>query len=344
MRALTDAEAEKDVVIAALRAFPLGESIWRLGVQDLWMKGLTGKGVKVAVIDNGVDFKHPDFAGVKHASYNLTRDRGDDTKGEHGTPMADIIHAIAPDAEIQSYQVLSNSELPGVSLSAEETDTAIFKAMDMARANGARLISMSLGATGGYANDKMAAKVAEFKKQGIVVVISAGNSGRGVPAGYQVGTPGTAPDAITIGAVDYHGHKADFSSSGPVFNPNNPMALEDKPDLYAFGVNNKAAMALPTPLYGEEPVPYDYISGTSPATPHVTGVVALMLEAARQAGLDVTNGPVVASARAALLAATKFVSTKDDLPSLQVLSSAQTAVDAFLKLLKPETSAPEKKK
>jgi len=319
-------QADDEVVKAVIRSFPLGESLYRLGVHKLWDRGLTGQGIKVAVIDNGVDFEHPDFSEVKSHSENLTRDRGWFTKGAHGTPMADIIHAIAPDAEIQSYQALSNAPLPGVRLSGEETNAAILAAMDRAKANGAQVISLSLGAPMGLANDAMAKKIAKFAKEGILVVVSAGNSGFDLPGNFQLATPGTAPDAITVGAADYHGNKAYFSASGLSMDPED-HSLQDKPDIYAFGVNIKAAARLPKEVYGQEAVPYADVSGTSPAAPHVSGLAALMVQAAQEGGLQTRQERTVPAAKEALRTAARMVA------HLPVLESAERAVDAFIRAL-----------
>ena len=323
---LQKSQTEEEVIKAVVRSFPLGESLYRLGVHRLWTKGLTGRGIKVAVIDNGVDFEHPDFSGVKSHSENLTRDRGWFTKGAHGTPMADIIHAIAPDAEIQSYQALSNAQLPGVRLSENETYEAVLKAMDRAKANGAQIISLSLGFPMGLANDPLTQKVAEFAKDGILVVVSAGNDGFDMPGNFQLRTPGTAPDAITVGATDYHGNKAFFSSAGQAMNPAD-YSLQDKPDIYAFGVNIKAAARLPKEVYAQEAVPYTDVSGTSPAAPHVSGLAALMVQAAQGSGIETSNARAVPAAKQALRAAARMVAR------LPVLDSAEKAVEAFVRLM-----------
>ncbi len=146
-------KVEASVAEALVRSFPLGESLWRMGIPALWKKGLTGKGVKVAVIDNGVDPEHPDLANAVSKVVNFTRDRGDHAKGDHATPMADIVHAIAPDAEILSYQALSNTALPGVTLDGEETSQAVLNSLEAAEKDGAQIINLSLGAAGGYSSD-----------------------------------------------------------------------------------------------------------------------------------------------------------------------------------------------
>jgi subtilisin family serine protease len=319
-----------EVVTAVIRAFPLGESLLRLGVADLWAKGVTGKGIKVAVIDNGVDFGHPDMADIQNPVVeNFTRDRGAHTKGGHGTPMASIIHAIAPDADIQSYQALPNTDgLVGVALSQEETVQAVLKAMDRAAANGVNIISMSLGFPMSYANDPVAIKASELIKKGIVVIVSAGNEGDSLPKGMQIRSPASSPDVIAVGAVDYHGKIAPFSSEGFVMDPSNGTANE-KPDIYAPGVNIKAAMLLPAQMYPHEPVPYNHASGTSPAAPHVSGVAALMLGAALAAGSDLAGAAIPVAVREALAAGVTRIER------LPVLTDAAKAVKTLIDILKP---------
>ncbi|MBI4348663.1 MAG: S8 family serine peptidase [Elusimicrobia bacterium] len=325
---LSRRNAENSVVAAVVRSFPLGESLWRLGVHKLWAEGVTGKGVRVAVIDNGVDFAHPDLQGSGTIAENMTYDRGDHTKGGHGTPMASIIHAIAPDAEIQSYQAWSNAELPGVVMNEEESLAATLKAMDRAVENGADIISISGGFTIGYGSDAISRKVTEITKKGIVVIVSAGNEGDALPKGAQVRSPASSPDAIAVGAVDYHGKEADFSSGGRVFTRGADKTIK-KPEIYAYGVMIKGAAQLPAHIYEAEPVPYMYGSGTSPAAPHVSGVTALMLHAARRAVPDITQPLIPEAVRRVL------IGTAARVGGLPILQDAPKAVDAFVAAVRP---------
>lgn len=326
LRELDRRKVEASVSEALVRSFPLGESLWRMGIPALWKKGLTGKGVKVAVIDNGVDPEHPDLRNAVSKLVNFTRDRGDHTKGDHATPMADIVHAIAPEAEIFSYQALSNTDLPGVALDGEELNQAVLNSLEAAEKDGAQIINLSLGAAGGYSSDLISRKVDELSKRGVIVVVSAGNEGDRLPAGFQVGTPGTSESAISVGAMDYHHAPADFSSHGLVFNPQK-NTVEEKPDIFAFGVNIKAATQLPEELYAVEPAPYEYVSGTSPAAPHVSGAAALMIQAARKAGLAVAGEAVPFAAKTAIIQSAKRYG------NVKALENVSAAIEAFIKFL-----------
>jgi subtilisin family serine protease len=104
--------------------------------------------------------------------------------------------------------------------------------------------------------------VAALDAAGIYFVVAAGNSGPG--CGTVQDAPATYPDPLTVGAVDRRGHLTDFSSRGPA-----PGGLA-KPDVVAPGAH--VLSALPGDGYG-------YLDGTSMATPHVAGVVALMYSA-----------------------------------------------------------------
>ncbi|AGK61838.1 hypothetical protein Asulf_01872 [Archaeoglobus sulfaticallidus PM70-1] len=100
-------------------------------------------------------------------------------------------------------------------------------------------------------------------RNGTAVVIAAGNSGS---YGFRtINSPGTSYSAITIGAIDSSARIADFSSRGPVGFGSN---ITIKPDFVAPGYN-----IVSTCLWG-----YCYMSGTSMATPHISGVIALMLQ------------------------------------------------------------------
>ncbi|MCM2304667.1 MAG: S8 family serine peptidase, partial [Elusimicrobia bacterium] len=181
-----------------IRSFPMGDLVWRMGAQDLWRQGLTGKGVRVAVIDEGVAENQELDAAVK-ARVNLTSQRGEGSVGDHGTHVAGIIHALAPDAELRSYAALaSDGSNP---MLREFSDAPIINAIHRAVKDGNHVINMSLGSAAGPSAD-MARVVEEYASKGVIFLIATGNS-RAKDGG--VGAPSSAPSAISVGSLNAAG-------------------------------------------------------------------------------------------------------------------------------------------
>lgn len=162
--------------------------------------GYTGKGVRVAVIDTGVDYSHPDLFGFGSdakvvGGYDFVENDQSptDTNG-HGTEVAGIIAAngslrgIAPDAKILAYRVSDT----GNSVSSDLIVSAIKRAVE----DGVDIINISLGVN--RTNDRIDEAINEATEKGIVVVVAAGNSG---PDIRTIGSPGRDPHAITVGAT-----------------------------------------------------------------------------------------------------------------------------------------------
>ena len=162
--------------------------------------GMSGKGIKVAVIDTGVNFAHPDFV-VNGKNSDLLKGYDfvemdnfpQDTNG-HGTQVAGIISAngqlrgIAPDAEIFAYRVSEDGESVPSKLIVDAINRAILDDVD--------IINISLGVN--MTHNQIQKSVNEAVRNGIVVVAAAGNSG---PAAQSIGSPGSNPNAITVGAT-----------------------------------------------------------------------------------------------------------------------------------------------
>ncbi|PRY41523.1 S8 family serine peptidase [Umezawaea tangerina] len=249
--------------------------VTRIGAPGAWQAGLTGTGVKVAVLDTGVDESHPDLVGRIAATANFSSQPSvDDTVG-HGTHVASIIAGsgaglggkytgVAPDAALLIGKVCESTYCQ---------DSAILEGMRWAVDQGADIVNMSLGApSDSPGTDPIEQAVdALSASSGALFVIAAGNSG---PGETTLGSPGSADAALTVGAVDAADAIAPFSSRGPRIADN---AI--KPDITAPGVDIAAAKAangtIGTPVADPG---YVAMSGTSMATPHVAGAAALLAQ------------------------------------------------------------------
>lgn len=261
------------------------ESVAQIGADELWERTdgygqpVTGTGIVVAVIDTGIDYMHPDLGEGFGPSYKVIggydfyyHDSDPMDDNGHGTHVAGTIAAdggimgVAPGAKLLAYKTLG----PDGQGSMSDVIAAIDRAMDP---NGdgdtsdrADVISMSLGGAG-EATDPVCLAVTRAVEAGIVVVAASGNEG---PSMGTVASPGIAYDAITVGAVDDDGVLAAFSSRGAI------PDLTIKPEISAPGV----AITSTVPTSGSLSSPTGYLaaSGTSMATPHVSGGVALLLQ------------------------------------------------------------------
>ncbi|MCX4770331.1 S8 family serine peptidase [Streptomyces sp. NBC_01285] len=243
----------------------------QIGTPAAWEAGLTGKGVKVAVLDTGVDLTHPDLKDRVSETKSFIDGQEVADRNGHGTHVSSTVggsgaasdgkeKGVAPGATLAVGKVLSDK--------GSGTESQIIAGMEWAAKDvQAKIVSMSLGSSqGSDGTDPMAQAVNTLSKDtGALFVIAAGNAG----SPGSIGSPGAADSALTIGAVDSADRLAYFSSQGPRFGDN---AL--KPDLSAPGVDILAARSQLVSGSG----PYTSMSGTSMATPHVAGVAALLAE------------------------------------------------------------------
>ena len=254
------------------------DRIW--STQDTQGLAVTGAGVTIAVIDTGIDYTHPDLGGgfgpgFKVAGgYDFVNDDEDpkDDNG-HGTHVAGIIAAdggiqgVAPDATLYAYKALGADGSGFMSDVVLAIDASIDPNDDGSSADHLDVISMSLGGDG-ESTDPICQAVQRAVEAGIVVVVAAGNSG---PSMGTVSSPGLSPYSLTVGAVDSDHILANFSSRGPTAD------LLMKPDISAPGV----AILSTVPFSGairSSPTGYAEMSGTSMATPHVSGAAALLIQ------------------------------------------------------------------
>lgn len=261
---------------------------------------LTGKGVTIGIIDTGVDYTHEDLGGCFGNGCKVVE--GYDFSGDifvddlsliipdsdpmdymgHGTHVAATaagnggFMGVAPEASIYAYKVFPNS-YSSVIISAIER--SVDPNQDGDFSDHLDVISLSLGGLGNP-DDSMSTAIDNAVDAGVVSVIAAGNSG---PRKYTIDSPGTARKAITVGAVDKQDNIASFSSRGPVIwwaSGNEVEKVIIKPDILAPGVNICAAQWQDA-WAGSECLDDNHvtISGTSMATPHVSGAVAIIKQA-----------------------------------------------------------------
>jgi subtilisin family serine protease len=249
---------------------------------------LTGKGVRVGIIDTGIDHTHKDLGGCFGLNckvvggYDFSDEDNDpmDYYG-HGTHVAATVagngtlNGVAPEASLYSLKVFPNSYEDVI---IEAIEWSIDPNNDTNFSDHLDIISLSLGGSGNP-DDPMSQAIDNAVSQGVVAVIAAGNSG---PFENSIGSPGTARKAITVGASDKNDSITSFSSRGPIKwkNSNNITIFLNKPDIVAPGANICAAQY---DSAWEDRKCYDdshvSISGTSMATPHVSGAVALIKQA-----------------------------------------------------------------
>ncbi|MFA0823133.1 MAG: disaggregatase related repeat-containing protein [Methanomethylovorans sp.] len=224
--------------------------IARINAINAQSAGFTGKGIKVAVLDTGIDYTHPDLKVNYIGGYDFVNvDNYPMDDHGHGTHVAGTIAALnngvgvigaAPQAQLYAVKVIGSSGSASYS--------NLIAGIEWAVNNNADIITMSLGGTVSSSTLREACDNAYSK--GIVLVGAAGNSGSNVvyPAAYD--------SVIAVSAIDTTNTRASWSCYGSEI------------ELAAPGVNIKS-----TALGGS----YEYMNGTSMATPHVTGTVASLL-------------------------------------------------------------------
>ena len=272
--------------------------------------GYNGDGVIVAVVDSGVDYNHIDIAGsmwdggteFPHHGYDCVNNDNDPMDEHcHGTHVAGIIAGqgnggiqtgIAPGAKIMAVRVLDDTGYG--------TDEQVISGLEFALEHGADILNLSLGDPDIGPSPIYRDLFTTVKDMGVVASVAAGNDGteqsNSHPIPNNVECPGNCPPpwlhpdqvdlisggttaVICVGAVDASDAKCDFSSVGPVSWPDYPYQNGDatqpgliRPDISAPGKNVTSLRFQTTGSYVE----YD---GTSMATPCVSGVLALLLDA-----------------------------------------------------------------
>ena len=267
-----------------------------VNADDGWQDGHRGQGVNVALLDTGV-YAHPDLAGRIVHCVDLTHEKNTaahckDTYG-HGTFMAGLIagngassngrySGTAPDAGIVSIKAAGydgstdvSTILAGIQFAVAHKDTYNIRVLNL---------SMGSDSSQDWRLSPLNYAVERAWNSGIVVVVSAGNSG---PHASTVMKPGDDPYVITVGASNDEGSMTINDDRVPVFSSRGPTRSGGfaKPDIVSPGVHTVSlrspGSAIDTKYGDTARVDGDYFkgTGTSMATASVTGAVAQMLSA-----------------------------------------------------------------
>jgi Subtilase family len=209
----------------------------------------TGKNVLVAVIDSEIDAKHPDLDGTIVKSFDALG--GNEKPHAHGTSIAGAIGAhgkllgIAPGAQVLAVRAFDDT--PGA---AHGSSFSIYKGLQWATDNGARVVNMSFA---GPADPTLQRMLATAYDKGIVLIAAAGNGGPKSDPLY----PAADPNVIAVTATDSDDHLFQMANRGRYIAVSAPGV-----DIFALAP-------------GDE---YVFTTGTSIAAAHVSGIAALLLE------------------------------------------------------------------
>ncbi len=281
-----------------------------IGANKLWGSTLAnaGAGMKIGIIDDGLEATHPYFSSAGYSypkgfpkgqtklttpkvivqrafppagatytyagvpfdpstpdgSFHATHVAGI-AAGDHNTPDGKTeLSGVAPKAYLGNYKALT---IPTPDFGLDGNSAEIAAAVEAAVRDGMNVINLSLGEPEVEPSRDIVVKALNAAAAaGVVPVVAAGNDYGQFGAG-SISSPANAAGAITVAATTADDTIADFSSGGPT-----PISLQLKPDVSAPGVDTTSS------LPNDQGGPYGELSGTSMATPHVSGAAALLLE------------------------------------------------------------------
>lgn len=283
------AGSEAAEIGAAAEFLDTPQFTWGLQATNVTTSSRRGEGIPLAVLDTGFDLNHPDFAGREvNARSFVPGETAQDGHG-HGThcigtscgpvsPSGTRRYGVAAGAAIFAGKVLGNQ--------GSGSDGNILAGIEWAIVNRCRVISMSLGADIRAVSQAYETVGRRALEAGTLIVAAAGNNAKRSfwYPGF-VGVPANSPSIMAVGAVDSRLRIADFSARSS-------RVEGGQVDIAGPGVA----------VYSSWPMPrrYNTISGTSMATPHVSGIAALWSEATGATGSALWSAVVRAATRLSL--------------------------------------------
>ncbi|HKT73804.1 MAG TPA: S8 family serine peptidase [Steroidobacteraceae bacterium] len=251
---------------------------WGLTVCKVPPSAMSANGIRIAVLDTGFDLGHPDFAGRAITSHTFVGQPVQDLHG-HGTHTAGTACGPkAPAGAIQRYGIGYQSAMfigKVLSNSGGGTQAQVLAGMNWAIVNKCAVISLSLGAPIPVQPSYTAAGTAALNA-GCLIIAAAGNDSSRPAMIKPAGAPANSPTVVSVAAMDASLQVAPFSNGGKV-------------DIAAPGVN----------VFSSWPRPklHNTISGTSMATPHVTGCAALWAQTSKSLRGAALRSKLLSSAR-----------------------------------------------
>ncbi|NCJ05310.1 S8 family serine peptidase [Synechococcales cyanobacterium C] len=258
-------------------------STWGLQATSVIHSPYSGLGIRVAVLDTGMDLTHPDFAGrTLHSESFIPGETAQDKNG-HGTHCIGTSCGPKDPEDLPRYGIAYNAEIFAGKVLSDEgsgSDGGILAGIEWAITHGCAVISMSLGAPTrpGDTYSPIYEQVGQRALQnGALIIAAAGNESqqdpwtplRKIPPS-PVAYPANAPSLMAVAAIDHQFRIATFSNGS--INPQGGQV-----DIAGPGVEVYSAWPMPSR--------YRTISGTSMATPHVAGIAALYAEATEARGM-----------------------------------------------------------
>jgi len=287
---LAEVRARRALTLRKPEWVPTSESRKLLEADRAGSEGVEGQGIKIAVVDTDSSARYQSHVQLRGRVTGHTVIEEVSDKNGHGGHVSTTAlggefvnrllglkaFGVAPRATGIGVKVLRGAVGMG-------NTSDVIKGVEYAVEWGAQVINLSLGGppTKEPTEDPMFPVFEEIKDK-VITCAAIGNEG---PEGSTTSAPGSLPNVLSVGAIDIHGQIAQFSSRGPT--PDGRI----KPDVVAPGVNIWSGITIDTYLdYVADFLGNGFtsISGTSMATPHVTGLIALAAQLFKKVLPDVS--------------------------------------------------------